>query len=108
MLLAQGSSHLVSSSMVIKVDFDLTMSILTHNIFRLMVLDLERYTHILDQSFFDKYIMNAADLKIDEEKMCISLNKKITNPIILNVMCKLHSQIYHLFNSIKFENICLS
>ena len=36
----------VSSSMVIKVDFDLTMSILTHNLLRLFAMDLPGYSHI--------------------------------------------------------------
>ena len=103
--MAQGSSHLVSSSMVIKVDFDLTMSILTHNIFRLMVLDLERYTHISDQSLFDKFIMNAADIEIDEEKISISLKKKRTLPIILEVMSKFNSKIYDCLNNLKVEYI---
>lgn len=97
--------NLVSSSMVIKVDFDLTMSILTHNIFRLMVLDLERYTHISDQSLFDKFIMNAADIKIDEEKISISLKKKRTLPIILEVMSKFNSKIYDWLNNLKVEYI---
>jgi len=36
--------NLVSSSMVIKVDFDLTMSILAHNLYRLLALELDRYS----------------------------------------------------------------
>ena len=34
----------VSSSMVIKVDFEITMSILSQNIYRLFAFDLERYS----------------------------------------------------------------
>ena len=60
--------NLVSSSMVIKVDFDLTMSILTHNIFRIFALDLERYSHIADQKLFDKFILNSADVEIDNHR----------------------------------------
>ncbi len=38
----------VSSSMVIKVDFDLTMSILAHNILRLFAMDFTGYSHNSD------------------------------------------------------------
>lgn len=40
----------VSSLMVIKVDFDLTMSILAHNILRLLAMDLPGYSHNTDFS----------------------------------------------------------
>jgi len=41
--------------MVIKVDFDLTMSILSHNLYRILALDLERYEHLTSQSIYDKF-----------------------------------------------------
>ena len=46
----------VSSSMVIKVDFDLVMTILAHNIYRLFALDLERYTHLSDAKIYEKFV----------------------------------------------------
>lgn len=87
--------NLVSSSMVIKVDFDLTMSILTHNIFRLFAQDLERYSHVSDQTLFDKFISNTADVEIDEKKIKVFLKKKRNLPLILEVMQK--------FDSYKFD-----
>lgn len=39
----------VNSSMVIKVDFDFTMTILAHNIYRLYAMDLGRYSHFTDE-----------------------------------------------------------
>jgi len=65
----------VSSSMVIKVDFDLTMSILTHNLFRLFAMDMERYHNLSDQSIFDKFIDNAADITIEENTIDVRLRK---------------------------------
>jgi hypothetical protein len=37
--------NLVSSTMVIKVDFDLTMSIIAHNLYRLFANELGRYSN---------------------------------------------------------------
>ena len=59
--------NLVSSSMVIKVDFDLTMSIVTHNLFRLFASDTDRYAHNSDQTIYDKFLENSG----------ISVSKKI-------------------------------
>jgi hypothetical protein len=39
----------VSSSMVIKADFDLIMTVLAHNIYRLPASKLERYEHLCDE-----------------------------------------------------------
>ncbi len=76
----------VSSSMVIKVDFDLTMSILAHNIYRLFALDLEGYSHMTSQSLYEKFIANSADIKIEENQITVNLKKKRNLPLILEKM----------------------
>lgn len=76
----------VSSSMVIKVDFDLVMSILTHNLYRLLARDLERYAHLEDQSIYQKFIHNAAEIKIEEERVVVQLKKKRNLPLVLEKM----------------------
>lgn len=95
--------NLVSSSMVIKVDFDLTMSILTHNLFRLFALDLERYSHISDQSLFDKFLLNTADIEIENDKIKVFLKKKRNLPIILEAMQKFAPKKYDWLNNLKME-----
>lgn len=95
--------NLVSSSMVIKVDFDLTMSILTHNLFRLSALDLERYSHISDQSLFDKFLLNSADIEIENKKINVHLKKKRNLPVILEAMQKLKSNKYEWLNNLNIE-----
>ena len=79
----------VSSSMVIKVDFDLTMSILAHNIYRLFALDLEGYSHMTSQRIYEKFISNPADVEINEQKIIVKLKKKRNLPMILENMNKL-------------------
>ena len=75
--------------MVIKVDFDLTMSILTHNIFRLFANDTDRYKHISDNSIYEKFLRNSADIIIDDA-IEIKLKKKFRNKLISFI-----SIIYH-------------
>jgi hypothetical protein len=95
--------NMVSSSMVIKVDFDLTMSILTHNLFRIFALDLERYSHVADQAIFDKFILNSADIKIKADKIKIFLKKKRNLPLVLEVMKKFEAQKYKHMKNLKIE-----
>ncbi len=78
----------VSSSMVIKVDFDLTMSILAHNIYRLFALDLEGYSHMTSQSIYEKFISNPAEVEIQQHKIVIKLKKKRNLPMVLENMNK--------------------
>lgn len=76
----------VSSSMVIKVDFDLTMSIVAHNIYRLFAFELEGYSHLTSQSLYEKFITNAADVEIAGDKIVVNLKKKRNLPLLLETM----------------------
>ena len=76
----------VSSSMVIKVDFDLTMSILASNLYRLLAMDLGRYSNLSAQSLYEKFVLNGADVIIKEETITVQLKKKRNLPLILEVM----------------------
>jgi len=85
----------VSSSMVIKVDFDLTMSILAHNLYRIFALDLEGYEHLCSKSTFEKFIRNSGTVEIYGEKIIVSLKKKRNLPAILTSMAN--------YEGIKFD-----
>ena len=80
-----------SSGMVIKVDFDLTMSILAHNLYRLFTLQLEGYTHCADQTIFEKFIQNAGEIIIADESIEVRLKKKRNLPLLLEQMNDLGS-----------------
>jgi hypothetical protein len=78
--------NLVSSSMVIKVDFDLTMSILANNLYRLFARELERYSNSTAQTLYDKFVLNGADIEIGEKAIKVKLKKKRQLPLILETM----------------------
>jgi len=86
--------NLVSSSMVIKVDFDLTMSILASNLYRLFALELGRYTNLSVQTLYEKFVLNGADIEIGDKTMKVQLKKKRELPLILEVMQKFNRQKY--------------
>ena len=92
----------VSSSMVIKVDFDLTMSILTHNIFRLFANNTGRYKHISDNSIYEKFLKNSAEIVIDSD-IEIKLKKKRNLPLLLENNKSMEDQKYSWLNEKKMK-----
>lgn len=78
----------VSSSMVIKVDFDLTMTILSHNLYRLLAMNLEGYSHSTSQKLYDNFICNSGEIEISKKEIRIKMKKKRNLPAILTEMDK--------------------
>jgi hypothetical protein len=64
--------------MVIKVDFNLTMTLLTYNIYKLMAMDLDRYQKIAPQTVYEMFMANSADIEIKDEEIIVALKKKGT------------------------------
>lgn len=76
----------LSSSLVIKVDFDLTMTILAHNLYRLLAMDFERYTHLTAMSLYEKFILNTGEIEVTDEAIMVNLRKKRHLPVLLTTM----------------------
>jgi len=77
----------ISSSMVIKVDFDLTMTILAHNLYRLLALDLSGYGHFTASTLYEKFIYNNGSIAIKEDGSVIAKMKKKRNlPELITAM----------------------
>jgi len=76
----------VSSSMVIKVDFDLTMTVFAHNLYRLLALNMNGYTHKTSTTLFDKFISNSGEVEITRDKVIVKMKKKRNLPALMNEM----------------------
>ncbi len=75
--------------MVIKVDFDLTMTILSYNLYRLLAQMLPRYSHQTAEKLYDKFIANAGHVKMDDTTINIFMKKKRHLPAMLSAMKQL-------------------
>lgn len=73
-----------SSGIVVKVDFDLVMTILAHNLYRLFAQNLEGYSHCEAKTLFNKFISNAGEITISDDEIILCLKKKRTLPLILD------------------------
>lgn len=74
-----------SSSIVIKVDFDLTMSIMAHNLYRLLALELPGYRNCEAETLFNKFVDNGADVDFEADKVIVRLKKKRDLPLLLKI-----------------------
>jgi hypothetical protein len=89
--------------MVIKVDFDLTMSILAHNLYRLLAADLPGFSHQAPDSLFDKFIDNSGKVVIDSERITVVLHKKRNVPALLQALDRFQDQPIAYLNNLKFR-----
>ena len=77
----------LSSSMVIKVDFDLVMTVLAYNLYRLLALELPPgYRHCTPQTLFESLLETAADIQLDPQLCTVSLKKKRNLPALLEAL----------------------
>ena len=93
----------LSSSMVIKVDFDLTMTILAHNIYRLFAMELERYSAISDKKIYEKFIANSGNVKIKNNCIAIEMKKKRELPLLLETMNRYKKSKYNWLNNMSIN-----
>jgi len=64
----------LSSSMVIKVDFDHVMTVLAYNLYRLLALELPPgYRHCTPQTLFESPLETAANIQLDPQLFTVSL-----------------------------------
>jgi len=95
----------VSSSMVIKVDFDMVMTILAHNMYRLLAMELDRYEHFPDERIFKKFVENSGDIEIQEHTIRIDLKKKRELPQLIEFTKKSKAVKYPW---LEYKNICFN
>ena len=83
----------LSSSMVIKVDFDLAMTVLAHNLYRLLALQLPPgFQHYTASTLFEKLLCTAADVTLDPTRCLIALKKKRNLPALLETLDQLPAE----------------
>ena len=75
--------NLLSSSIVIKVDFDLTMTILAHTLYKCLANKLIGFEEKTAKSLYVDFVHNGADIEIKKDVINIKLLKKSHNPIIM-------------------------
>ena len=75
-----------SSGIVVKVDFDLTMTILAHNLYKLFCKNFDGYSHCEAQTIFNKFISTPGHIWVNDKQIVVRLKKKRSLPILLEQM----------------------
>ncbi len=91
----------VSSQMVIKVDFDLIMTILAHNIYMLFARELGNYCEISDDRIYEKFIANNGFIEIKESRIKIELKRKKESPQLIEMMKNFSDINYQWLDNMK-------
>ena len=83
----------LSSSMVIKVDFDLALTVLAYNLYRLFALDLPPgFRHCTALTLFESMFATGADIALGPELCTVALKKKRNLPALLEAVAKMPTQ----------------
>jgi hypothetical protein len=72
-----------SSSIVVKVDFDLTLSLLAHNLYRLLAKELRGFEHCTADTIKRNFLENGAQINIADNEVTVRFKKKTHLPILL-------------------------
>lgn len=75
--------NLVGSSIVVKVDFDLTMTLLAYSLYKMLAKNLTGFERSTAKNLFFDFIDNGAEVEILNKKIFVSMRKKVHNSIIL-------------------------
>ena len=70
------------SGIVVKVDFDLTITILAHNLYRILALHLPGYSHNRAQTLFDAFINNYGEISVGQDDITVKMNRKRSLPLL--------------------------
>lgn len=71
-----------SSSIVVKVDFDLTISLLAHNLYKVFSSRLPGFEHCTAPTIYRNFLENGACLEIKDKEIVVQLKKKTHLPIL--------------------------
>lgn len=76
----------LSSSIVVKVDFDLTMTIAAHNLYRIMAQSLTGFEKELSSSLNSKFFAGGGQFTIDKDTITIEMKKRRHLPILIDAL----------------------
>lgn len=76
----------LSSSIVVKVDFDLTMTIAAHNLYRIMAQNLPGFEKELSGSLNTKFFAGGGQLTIDKDTIIIKMKKRRHLPVLIDAI----------------------
>jgi hypothetical protein len=75
----------LSSSIVVKVDFDLTMTVLAHNLYRVLGEHIHKYENATVDTLYRCFIEGRAFVKVTDKEIRVTLSKRSHSPLLFEV-----------------------
>lgn len=72
----------LSSSIVVKVDFDLTLTLLAHNLYRYLAKHIDRHEKCTAYTLHRRFIEGRARIKIANKEVLVTLSKRAHSPLL--------------------------
>jgi hypothetical protein len=76
------------------------MSILAHNLYRLLALELTGYRHSYPRKIYNDFILNSGNISIHHDRIDVIVNNNRTLPILFNT-----NYTYSWLNNLPLEFI---
>lgn len=94
----------LSSSVAVKVDFDLSLSLLAHNLYRKLALSIPKHEQCTVETLHRNFIEGKAQVKVKGDDIKVYMGKRANLPLLFEVpwMSK-KTGISHLQKTISFE-----
>lgn len=92
-----------SSSIIVKVDFDLTLSLLAHNLYRELAKSLHGFEHCHADTIHRDFLDNGGNITIQGDTITVGLKKKTHLPILFETPWAKNSTVLPWLNNFKIE-----
>ena len=79
---------------MVKVDFDLTLTLLAHNLYRLLAMNLKGYSHYEAKTLYNQFVDNFGEIIIKDKTVTVKLNRKRALPLLLEALPNLEDFTY--------------
>jgi hypothetical protein len=94
----------LSSSVAVKVDFDLALSLLAHNLYRKLAINIPKHEKCTSETLHRNFVEGKAFIEIDQKHIKVYMGKRSCLPLLFETpwMSK-KTRISHLKKTISFE-----
>jgi hypothetical protein len=92
-----------SSSIVVKVDFDLTLSLLAHNLYRELAKKLHGFEQCNAETIHRNFLDNGANITIRGGSINVAMKKKTHLPILLDVPWVKNATVLPCLNNLTIQ-----
>lgn len=78
------SLNALSSPVVVKVNFDIAMTLIANSLYKLLVMQIRKFQKARPKTIFRAFVESRAEINIDKDVIVVKFDKKSFNPLIMD------------------------